>query len=320
MCGGTLLASSWLSACQQGGMSNLKSYQQQPRRPRAALNRLAEAALSVLFVFCSLTFLSALSEGAAAAARLDAVAAATQPEQPPSGGSLFEQLLGAQPAASQVTHVLEALLSFALAAVLAALLAFRPHKKLSLFRRDPFLVQTQILLAVVGAALMIVVADSAARAFGIFAAAALIRFRTNISNPKEITVLLVSLAVGLAAGVGRWEIAVALTLFVLLLLWPLERFELRQVFRAMELEVKTRNFTRTDAVLKKIFKRHRISAELREADAQSDKAAAGVILYFLNLSSGLSTDQLSEEIFRADAQDIESVKWEQKNSRSYIYR
>src|SRR5262245_43022049 len=103
--------------------------------------------------------------------------------------------------------------------------------------------------------MMIVVADNAARAFGIFAAAALIRFRTNISDPKEITVLLVSLSIGLASRVGQWELATALALFVMLILWPLERFEISQVFRAMELEVKTYDLGNTDSALKKIFKK-----------------------------------------------------------------
>jgi hypothetical protein len=43
--------------------------------------------------------------------------------------------------------VIKALLSFTLAAVLAAMLAFRPRKDNSIFRRNPFIAQTQILLA-----------------------------------------------------------------------------------------------------------------------------------------------------------------------------
>ena len=93
-----------------------------------------------------------------------------------------------------------------LAALLSAMLAFRPRRLSHTVKRNPFVAQTQILMAVVASALMMVVGDSAARAFGIFAAASLVRFRTNIKDPKEITVLLVSLAIGLATGVGRWEL------------------------------------------------------------------------------------------------------------------
>ena len=84
---------------------------------------------------------------------------------------------------------------------------------------------------------MMIVADNAARAFGIFAAASLVRFRTNIRDPKEITVLLISLAIGLATGVGKTEVAIILALFSLVVISLLEYYEPEQVFRAMELTV-----------------------------------------------------------------------------------
>ena len=91
------------------------------------------------------------------------------------------------------TVFLRVTVRLALAALLTAALAFRPRKFAVLFKRNLFVAQTQILLAVVASALMMIVGDSAARAFGIFAAVSLVRFRTNIKDPKEITVLLVSL-------------------------------------------------------------------------------------------------------------------------------
>jgi hypothetical protein len=123
---------------------------------------------------------------------------------------------------SRSEAALQIVLRLLFAVILSGILAFRPRADVPLFRRSLFVSQTQILLAVVAAALMMVVGDSAARAFAIFAAASLVRFRTNIRDPKEITVLLISLALGLAAGVGRWELGIALCLFALALLWLLE--------------------------------------------------------------------------------------------------
>ena len=57
-------------------------------------------------------------------------------------------------------------LRFLLAALLGAALAFRPRKRILALKRNPYVAQTQILLAIVAAALMIVVGDNAARAFG----------------------------------------------------------------------------------------------------------------------------------------------------------
>src|SRR5215213_2434829 len=133
-------------------------------------------------------------------------------------------------------------------------------------------------MAVVAGAMMMVVGDSAARAFGIFAAASLVRFRTNIRDPKEITVLLVCLGVGLAAGVGRWDMAVILTLFVLLSLSILEYFEKFQVFRSMEISVQTRDVDKANDILKRLFVRHRFDSELRELNRQDPDEPMGRIV------------------------------------------
>ena len=211
-------------------------------------------------------------------------------------------------------------LRFALAALLAAILAFRPRRGVAVSRRNPFVGQTQILMAVVAAAMMMVVGDSAARAFGIFAAASLVRFRTNIRDPKEITVLLVCLGVGLAAGVGRWDMAIILSLFVLLALAILESFEQSQVFRSMEVAVESKNVDHTHNVLKEIFNRHKFDMELREINRQDEDDPLGKIVYVVHMAAAISTDRLSEEILAADRENIDSVEWDQKDSQTYIYK
>jgi uncharacterized membrane protein YhiD involved in acid resistance len=211
-------------------------------------------------------------------------------------------------------------LRFSLAAFLAALLALRPRRGVSAVRRNPYVAQTQILMAVVAGAMMMVVGDSAARAFGIFAAASLVRFRTNIRDPKETTVLLVCLGVGLAAGVGRWDMAVILTLFVLLTLGVLESFERFQVFRSMEISVQTRNVDTADKILKGLFKRHNYDYELRHLDREDADEPLGKVVYLVNLDPVVSTSKLSEEILSADRDNIDSVQWEQEESKTYTYK
>src|SRR5687767_3016882 len=187
-------------------------------------------------------------------------------------------------------------LRFLLAALLGAALAFRPRKRILALKRNPYVSQTQILLAIVAAALMIVVGDNAARAFGIFAAVSLVRFRTNIRDPKEITVLLISLAIGLGTGVGRWDLAVVLTIFALILLWVLEYREPEQVFRAMNLKITTRNVERTQGLLKEIFQSHGFDSELRIVAAPKGDDKPGNVVYSVDVSPKVSTDDLSEEI------------------------
>ena len=211
-------------------------------------------------------------------------------------------------------------LRFSLAAFLAGLLAFRPRRGVSIARRNPYVAQTQILMAVVAGGMMMVVGDSAARAFGIFAAASLVRFRTNIRDPKETTVLLVCLGIGLAAGVGRWDMAIILTLFVLISLTVLEYFEQFQVFRSMEVSVHSRSVDRTDEILKNLFTRHGFDYELRELNREDPDEPMGKVVYLVNLDPVVSTSKLSAEILSADRDNIDTVEWEQKDSKTYIYK
>jgi uncharacterized membrane protein YhiD involved in acid resistance len=211
-------------------------------------------------------------------------------------------------------------LRFALAAFLASLLAFRWRRGGSIVRRNPYVAQTQILMAVVAGAMMMVVGDSAARAFGIFAAASLVRFRTNIRDPKEITVLLVCLGVGLAAGVGRWDMAVILTGFVLLSLVVLEYFEKYQVFRSMELSVQTRDVDKANVILKRLFARHSSDYELLVLNRQDADEPMGKLVYLVNLDPMISTSKLSEQILAGDPDNIDSIEWDQKESKTYLYR
>ncbi|HEX3184360.1 MAG TPA: DUF4956 domain-containing protein, partial [Pyrinomonadaceae bacterium] len=167
---------------------------------------------------------------------------------------------------------------------------------------------------------MMVVGDSAARAFGIFAAASLVRFRTNIRDPKETTVLLICLGVGLAAGVGRWDMAVILTLFVLLALSLLEYFEQFQVFRSMQMSVATRDVDTTNIALKRLFINHGFDFELLELNRPDEDEPMGKIVYLVNLDPIVRTSKLSEELMSADAQNIDGVEWKQKESTTYIYK
>lgn len=217
------------------------------------------------------------------------------------------------------TTLLNVTIRLTLAALLSAMLAFRPRRFALLFKRNLFVAQTQILLAVVASALMMIVGDSAARAFGIFAAVSLVRFRTNIRDPKEITVLLVSLAIGLATGVGRWELAMILSFFVLLLLWGLEYRESELVFRSMELTVKTRNVEVTQKILLDIFKRFDFSTEMRQLNLPDADDALGCIVYNVEMSPMVSTDRISNDILTADPQNVDSVAWDQqKNAAHYL--
>ncbi|MFN2498624.1 MAG: DUF4956 domain-containing protein [Pyrinomonadaceae bacterium] len=248
---------------------------------------------------------------------------------PPSrnDGNVFDELFGVPQSEAHVVRgeswgaVIGSIsMRFLLAALLGAALAFRPRKRLLILKRNPYVEQTQILLAIVAAALMIIVGDNAARAFGIFAAVSVVRFRTNIRDPKEITVLLISLAVGLACGFGRWDLALILTIFALITLWILEYREASQVSRTMDVKVSSKNVAATQEVLREIFRRNSFDAELREITRESGDDPVGSVAYSVELSPLTTTDALSEEILTRDGGNVNGIEWDQKKSFSYIYQ
>ncbi len=76
------------------------------------------------------------------------------------------------------------------------------------------LVQSLVLLSMVVCVIMGVVGDSLARAFGLAAALAIVRFRTPIKDTRDTTFLFLSVAVGMAAGAGQLSIALASTVVI----------------------------------------------------------------------------------------------------------
>jgi uncharacterized membrane protein YhiD involved in acid resistance len=249
----------------------------------------------------------------------------TKQKQSSGDDSLLSHLFGGEQTSAQsaqprdwFTTLATVTIRLTLAALLSAMLAFRPRRFSLHVKRNPFVAQTQILLAVTASALMMIVGDSTARAFGIFGAASLVRFRTNIKDPKEISVLLLSLAIGLSTGVGRVELGIVLSVFVLLLLWSLEYRESEQVTRALELTVKTRNIGTTQDALLEIFRKHEFDAELRTIDRPDDKDSMGIIVYYMSVSPSASLDRVSQEILVADPKNVDSVSWDEQKTTSYF--
>jgi uncharacterized membrane protein YhiD involved in acid resistance len=298
---------------------------------------------TLVVVFVGVVLVSALVVyliGGARRVTPDAVRQAPQPDavlgvpdqrntssaQTPANDTFIDRLFGSQHSGAYLSGATWAetmgriSLRLALAALLGAALAYRPRKRILTLKRNPYVSQTQILLAVVAAALMIIVGDNAARAFGIFAAVSLVRFRTNIRDPKEITVLLISLALGLASGFGRWDLALVLALFSLIVLWLLEWREPQLVFRSMELKVITKNVVSTQKALRDVLKTHGFDKELRAVDREATEESPGSIVYSVDVSPTVSTDEISADILAIDGQNVQGIEWDQKKSYSYLYQ
>jgi hypothetical protein len=205
---------------------------------------------------------------------------------------------------TQIEQVRHALARLPIAAGLASLLAMRPRRRGTPVRK-PAVIHTQIILAIVGAVVMLVVGSSLARAFGIVGAAGLVRYRAKIEDPKDAGVMLSTLAIGLASGVGLWLLASFTTVFILVVLWMVESFEpkARQLFA---LTVKAKDLAALKPLLERLLVRRRLDYELRSSTPDE-------ISYDVHYPIDQKTDRLSEEILKLA--DGAAVQWEEKKEK-----
>jgi uncharacterized membrane protein YhiD involved in acid resistance len=228
-----------------------------------------------------------------------------RPASDAQSGDLAEPYLSM---AFQVRPLREALISLTLAAVLAAALAFRPRRR-GTPDRSVAVAQTQIILGVVGAVVMIVVGASLARAFGIVGAASLVRYRAKVNDPKDAGVMLSTLAIGLASGVGLYLFAAFTTAFVLAVLWLLESNEPEE-FKLFELKIKAKesDVPALRPRLEELLRRNRVTYELRTTTADE-------LCYAVRIPHRRTTDRLSNLIVALDKTKAFEVEWDEKKKK-----
>ena len=206
---------------------------------------------------------------------------------------------------TQIGQLLLAVVRLPIAAGLATALAMRPRRK-GTPKRSIAVIHTQIILAIVGALVMLVVGSSLARAFGIVGAAGLVRYRSKIEDPKDAGVMLSTLAIGLAAGVGVWMLAVFATVFVLCVLWIVESFE-PKAMQLFTLRVKAHDPSTIKPEVERLLGRYGAPAELRTSSKDE-------ICYDVHLPLEVKTDRVSQRILDLDPESV-SVQWEEKKDK-----
>jgi hypothetical protein len=115
--------------------------------------------------------------------------------------------------------------SLTAAAAVATLLSLHPSRLRRQKAEKDFdwdTVRSQILIAVAGALMVVVVGDSMARAFGLVGIGSFIRFRTSIRNPRDTAFLFLLIGLGMACGLELYLLTAVGTAFLMLLLCLVE--------------------------------------------------------------------------------------------------
>jgi uncharacterized membrane protein YhiD involved in acid resistance len=216
------------------------------------------------------------------------------------------------PAASEPAHVPEsvplkqALIALPVAGLLGAALAIRPQRR-GTPPRQPAVIQTQIILALVGALVMLVVGASLARAFGIVGAASLVRYRAKVDDPKDAGIMLSCLGIGLASGVGIYWVATFATFFILGVVWVLESLE-PKTRKDFMLKIKAPESLELRTAIEGLLKANKVQHELRGSSAED-------MIYAVKLPLGKKTDALTNAILDLGPKDQMAVEWSDKKPK-----
>ena len=207
---------------------------------------------------------------------------------------------------SHFDMVERAVLALPFATALGAALAFRPRRR-GTPPRSASVIETQIVLAVVGATVMLVVGSSLARAFGIVGAANLIRYRAKIEDPKDAVVMLSTLSMGLCCGVELYGLALFATVFLLGLLWAVESIE-PELTKHFELKVTAGDPAALRSDVESILRLYHVNFELRSLGQKE-------LVYDSELPLHTRTDRIANAILTLGKHGEPEVAWDEKTSK-----
>lgn len=159
-------------------------------------------------------------------------------------------------------------------------------------------VHTIIMMSVIVSVVMNVISDNAGVAFGLFAVFSLIRFRSAVTNAKDIAYIFFGLCVGMACGLYRFDLAIVLTLFVSLLFYILYKLQYGKGKDTQVLKVTIPENLNHENMLDEIFEQFTESHSLRQVETTN---LGTMILYTYSIRSKNDTkdkdllDQIREK-------------------------
>jgi len=191
------------------------------------------------------------------------------------------------------------------AAVLIGALVTAVHTPVSR-DRPRSLEQAQTLLCVSGAMMMIIIGNSLARAFGIAGAAGIVRFRTPVDDPKDVTILFLLMGLGMATGLGAFAVAGLGTAFLCITLVVLDRLA-SQRSRILKLEISAPGRVFPTSQVEAILVQNGVVFEPREI-SQGKNDITVTFHTWLDLPASL--DELTAQ-FMAEGTGVSAVSWDQ---------
>jgi len=206
-----------------------------------------------------------------------------------------------------------------LAALLGGLISYRPH--MTVFEHDLF--YAHMLLSVAGSLMMLIVGNQLVRAFGLLGAASVVRYRYGLRNPRDASMLIISLGIGMATGVGLYALAVSAAAIVFVFSRGLGYFTihtnlLTAVTRPTRLRVRTTQHKATMDRIERVLKAHGVTFQLRRYRQARKKRVNGHPVYTLSYTVQLRADD-NRSALTAEITDrtVIAVRWKVAKPRKH---
>ncbi|WP_019379060.1 DUF4956 domain-containing protein [Virgibacillus halodenitrificans] len=184
------------------------------------------------------------------------------------------------------SSILMSLVAMAVSAVLSLVITKIYQITFTGERYSQAFVHTIIIMSVVVSVVMNVVSGNAGVAFGLFAVFSLIRFRSAVTDAKDIAYIFFGLCVGMTSGLFQFDLAVILTIFASLLFYLLYKFEYGKGKDTQILKVTVPENLNHENLLDDIFTEYTISYDLRQVETTN---LGTMILYTYSIRSKNAT-------------------------------
>src|SRR5699024_7457614 len=183
---------------------------------------------------------------------------------------LFNGTQGVEPTIGMV------LLAMSTSTVLSLIITIVYQKTFTGARYSQAFVYTIIMISVIVSVVMNVISYNAGVAFGLFAIFSLIRFRSAVTDAKDIAYIFFGLCVGMTSGLYHFDLAILLTLVASFIFYLLYKFVYGKGKDTQLLKVTVPEYVNLDNLFDEIFETYTELHALRQVETTN---LGTIILY-----------------------------------------
>jgi Domain of unknown function (DUF4956) len=188
---------------------------------------------------------------------------------------------------AQETSIVMTIFAMAAAAILSLVITQVYQKTFKGERYSQSFVHTIIIMSVVVSVVMNVVSNNAGVAFGLFAIFSLIRFRSAVTDAKDIAYIFFGLCVGMTCGLYQIGMAIVLTLFSCAILYFLHKFDYGKGKDTQILKITVPENLNYDGMFDEILEKYTEHHNLRQVETTN---LGTMILYTFAIRNKVDTN------------------------------